>query len=459
MGRDPSRWARKVRRRLFPSRHFTGEHSTRSLSPRSEGGLYPILSSFRHLSLSQKALAAEQASGTVKEDISYAPEHNSLLSRSRSSISRLRSLSRASLKRPRGAFVRARPKDAQSTSGSTSRERTPSFAHSRPSTANSSSSASSTPHTPPTHISSLSCFEPDTSEKSRSPSEGDHPPTVNEPTVEAYSSALVPVAAAHRSPKAKSFTSSLRRLRTLSKSSLFSVRKHATQVCQAVPAESSGASPHLSTPTAAEDVATVPLPLTPVAGAVSSPASQDPPLPRLEITEASPRLHIASLELPRFEFVDPRSLTASAPASAVDRISRFWSTPPSPSWLSRNVADLEPALPTNSPPPLPIPPPPSPPLYIVPRSLRPDSYYLREPEIEFEFTTAPSTPRSTASSATLYNPSNRNSLLVPGSPSSANRFIQSGSLWSGHQEHLAERLLHFFGNFGLPLDPPHPSRP
>ncbi|KAI9060544.1 hypothetical protein FKP32DRAFT_1655854, partial [Trametes sanguinea] len=443
-------------------------------------GLY-ILSSLRHLSLSQKVciaraearrftrslhlpsssstpilfkpapyqvrdlgltLASVQTFGTVKEDISYAPEHieeddfeeisydelrlslcsadpahfvslfeyqrssnSSLLSRSRSSISRLRSLSRASLKRPRGGSVRTRAKDAQSTFGSTSRERTPSLGHSRPSTSGGSSSSSSTPHTPPTHTASLSCFEADNLDKSCSRPQGEHSQTSDESTVEAHSSALVPVPASPRSPKTKSFASSLRRLRTLSKSSLFSARKHATQVCQAVPAESSGASPHLSTLTAAEapvqlpelvfeqvdftclateDDSTLPIQLTSIAADDPSPAPQDPPLPRLEIIEASPRLHIASLELPRFEFVDPRSLTASAPASAVDRISRFWSTPPSPSWLSRNVVDIEPAPSANSPPPLPIPPPPSPPLYIVPRSLRPDSYYLREPEVCFK---------------------------------------------------------------------------
>lgn len=228
-------------------------------------------------------------------------------------------------------------------------------------------------------------------------------------------------------------------------------------MCDALPAESSGASLHLpSPPTAAEALQLPELvfdeldfsfdveentstpPATPFTATQPDSVAEaetpvTPVLPRIEVHESSPRLRTASLQLPRCLFVDPQSLTASAPASAVDRVSRFWSPAPSPAWLSRNVEGVEPAA-SSSPLPLPIPPPPSPPLYIVPRSLRPDSYYLREPEvrndlvpdaayrssissqIEFEFTTAPQTPRSTCSSVTLYNPSQRTSFLAPSSP-------------------------------------------
>lgn len=38
------------------------------------------------------------------------------------------------------------------------------------------------------------------------------------------------------------------------------------------------------------------------------------------------------------------------------------------------------------------------------------------PQIEFEFTTAPQTPRSLSSSPTLYNPSQRHSFFAPTTP-------------------------------------------
>lgn len=170
-------------------------------------------------------------------------------------------------------------------------------------------------------------------------------------------------------------------------------------MCQILPAESSGtpADPTLS-PRSTEshqlpelvfedlDLSIVlheDQPLAPTPHVETTPVPSDPPPPLIEVYDASPRISSASLHLqvPHFDFVDPRSLTASAPASAVEGFSLFGSTAPSPSWLSRNVQNLEVSNPTNSPAPLPIPPPPTPPLYIIPRSLRPDTYYLRGPEV------------------------------------------------------------------------------
>ncbi|KAH9846862.1 hypothetical protein C2E23DRAFT_788603, partial [Lenzites betulinus] len=369
----------------------------------------------------------------------YQPvgRNHSLLSRSRSSISRLGKLSRNSLRRPQG--TRPRAKSVRTLLEDPARARTPSFDLPQSSSSSSSSSttsrASRSPDTPPTLAAQLplgSDAAPQ-ADSSREQETSQTAYTAEEVTVETDSLAVTR-AAAPPSPKAKSFTSSLKRLRTLSRPSLFGARRHAPQVCQVLPAESSRPSrPRSSTSTAAEPVQLPELvfdqvdfslivqddPPTPLASSASASTNLDeppalaPPLPRIEITTSGPRLRSASLQLPRIQFVDPGSLTASAPASAVDRISPFWSAPPSPAWLSRNVDNVEPAA-SSSPLPLPILPPPSPPLFIVPRSLRPDSYYLRQPENEF--TTAPQTPRSTSSSVTLCSPSRRGSFLAPPSP-------------------------------------------
>ncbi|KAI0778426.1 hypothetical protein BD413DRAFT_108111 [Trametes elegans] len=362
----------------------------------------------------------------------YQQSYNqSLLSRSRSSISRLRKLSRPSLKRPRGVLGRTRAKDARSSSERTE-DKTParSFTLSRPSSSDASSRASSSPHTPPPSQPSLFPLGADATRKVQSFKEQSTSEVriVEESATGPDSLALLPSPTPH-SPKAKSFTSSLKRLRTLSKSSLFSARRHASQVCQVELEERSGEPLELSGIPTAEELHQLPelvfehidflsiLEDSPATSLVPSShsADQNPTLPRIEVVQASPHLQLTDLHLPLYELVDPLSLTASAPASAVDRISRFWSAPPSPSWLSRNVDGVEPTT-RSSPLPLPIPPPPSPPLYIVPRSLRPDTYYLREPEIEFEFTTAPQTPQSTTSSLTLYNSSQRASFLGPTDP-------------------------------------------
>ncbi|KAH9898156.1 hypothetical protein C8Q73DRAFT_388339 [Cubamyces lactineus] len=157
--------------------------------------------------------------------------HQSLLSRSRSSISRLRSLSRASLRRPRRASVPARAKDAQRSSESTSQDRTHSLSLSRPSSSDSSSRASSSPHTPPSHTAPL-ILEPTTLEDIEHPTK-QCPARSSldaDAALDSYGNTGVAVSKSTPSLKVKSFTSSLRRLRTFSKSSLFSARKHAPEL-------------------------------------------------------------------------------------------------------------------------------------------------------------------------------------------------------------------------------------
>ncbi|TBU63700.1 hypothetical protein BD310DRAFT_520462 [Dichomitus squalens] len=376
--------------------------------------------------------------------------HPSLLSRSRTSLSRLRKLSQASLKKSREVI--SRPRRREST-GSDHRH-TLAVAIRRPSTDSSASSrTSSSLRTPPQSQSTLFLTN-DPLRKGERPIEEDHPVVRAVEQIVTEPEDIV-LAATPRTPKARSITSSLKRLRTLSKAPLLvGARRHAPQVCQILSAESSGAparspsaieSPqipelvfeHIDLSIVLEEDQPFPsLPVSRIDSVSSSPP--DTELPRIEIVKASPRLgpRISSasrqLRLPQFDFVDPLSLAASVPPSAVEGTPLFGSTAPSPSWLSRNVQNLEinSSFPvdvtSNSPAPLPIRPPPSPPLYIVPRSLRPDTYYLRGPEIEFEFATAPQTPQSTSSSLTLYSPSQRASFLAPTSvvgsrPTSHNR--------------------------------------
>ncbi|KAI0720030.1 hypothetical protein C8T65DRAFT_736201 [Cerioporus squamosus] len=366
----------------------------------------------------------------------------SLLSRSRTSFTRLRKLSQASLKKSREVIGRSKLRESTSPDSNTDREPHLAIVH-HSASSDSSSDASNSPRTPPHYPSALLL---ETGPFGNPGLTGAGSPEVyTEPAEHIVTEPddLALVVSATRPSRAKSISSSLKRLRTLSKASLFSgARRHAPQVCQILPTESSGAHT-LHSPQSIQshklpelvfeqiDLSSVldedqRLAIVPISQPDHLP--QDPSPPRIEISKASPRISSTSLQLrlPRFEFVDPNSLAASIPPSAVEGASLFGSAAPSPSWLSRNVQTLEAAPATDSPAPLPIPPPPSPPLYIVPRSLRPDTYYLRGPEIEFEFTTAPQTPESTSSSLTLFDPSQRESLLAPTSvvgsrPTSLNR--------------------------------------
>lgn len=317
----------------------------------------------------------------------------SLLSRSRTSLTRLRKLSQASLKKSREVIGRSKLRESTGPDSDTDRETRLNIIHRRASS-ESSSDASNSPRTPHHPSALLLETEPFTKPELT----GEIPPQVCAVAhIVTEPDDLALVSSTTRPSRAKSISSSLKRLRTLSKASLFSgARRHAPQVCQILPAESSGTriphSPQSPESHQLPELIFEQIDLSPVLGedqrlaVVQRPLPDEPPQdpsPRIEISKASLNISSASrqLQLPRFDFVDPTSLTASVPPSAVEGFSLFSSAAPSPSWLSRNVQTLEVAPATNSPAPLPIPPPPSPPLYIVPRSLRPDTYYLRGPEV------------------------------------------------------------------------------
>ena len=330
--------------------------------------------------------------------------HPSLLSRSRTSLSRLRKLSQASLKKSREVIGRTRRRESTGSDDG----HPLAVAIRRPSTDSSASSrTSSSPQTPPQSLSTL--LFASHHGKVESQTEDDHTSIHAIEQIVTEPDDIV-LASTPRASRSRSITSSLKRLRTLSKGSvLTSARRHAPQVRQILPAESSGAqarspgsieSPQIPelvfehidlSVVFEEDQPSPSLQASPIDSVSSSPSDQQ--LPRIEIVKASPRIgpRISSasrqLRLPQLQFVDPLSLTLSPPVSAVEGSPLFGNTVPSPSWLSRNVQNLDIGFPipvdvtSYSPAPLPIPPPPSPPLYIVPRSLRPDTYYLRGPEV------------------------------------------------------------------------------
>ena len=301
------------------------------------------------------------------------------------------------MRKSREAIGRSKLRESSGpdTDTDTDRETRLTITHRRASS-ESSSDASNSPRTPPHHSSALLL---ETRPFHKAEPTGEEPPEVCAVAhIVTEPDDLPLVHSTTRPSRAKSISSSLKRLRTLSKTSLFSgARRHAPQVCQILPTESSGApdphSPQSPDSHQLPELIFEQIDLSPVfdedqrLAVVRCPqpelAPQDSSPPRIEVSRASPRISSTSLQLhlPRFDFVDPSSLTASVPPSAVEGFSLFGSAAPSPAWLSRNVQNLEAAPITNSPAPLPIRPPPSPPLYIVPRSLRPDTYYLRGPEV------------------------------------------------------------------------------
>ncbi|RPD82316.1 hypothetical protein L226DRAFT_22641 [Lentinus tigrinus ALCF2SS1-7] len=315
----------------------------------------------------------------------------SLLSRSRTSLTRLRKLSQASLKKSREVIGRSKLRES---TGPDSDTETRLAITRRRASSESSSEASNFPQTPPHHSTALLLETPPIGKPEPAGEESQEACAVGHIVIEPDDLPLVH--STTRPSRAKSISSSLKRLRSLSKASLFpGARRHALQVCQILSTESSGThhSPHFPEAHQLPELVFEQIDLSPVVDEdqrlalvpTLQPDSfpQDATPPRIEISKASPRISSASrqLQLHRIEFVDPGSLTASVPPSAVEGFSLFGSAAPSPSWLSRNVQTFEVAPSTNSPAPLPIPPPPSPPLYIVPRSLRPDTYYLRGHEV------------------------------------------------------------------------------
>ncbi|KAI0963938.1 hypothetical protein AcW1_000881 [Taiwanofungus camphoratus] len=125
--------------------------------------------------------------------------------------------------------------------------------------------------------------------------------------------------------------------------------------------------------------------------------------PEPNATDCRPRL-----QLPSYERVDPRDLTASPTESTTTGFSPTGTPLPShsPSWLSRNVKDFDIAE-SYSPSPLPICPPSPAPLPILPRFLLPITSSSDDSDSQLcsEHVDTPQTPRSTSSSVTLFTTS------------------------------------------------------
>ncbi|TFY63120.1 hypothetical protein EVJ58_g3441 [Rhodofomes roseus] len=146
---------------------------------------------------------------------------------------------------------------------------------------------------------------------------------------------------------------------------------------------------------------------------------KEPQSPLQTVQQLDPALskYISHLQVYRYERVDPRDLTASSRTSTIIGYSPAASPlpPPSPSWLSRNVKDLEfysdretSLQAPRSPDPIPIPPPSPRPLPILPRSFLPirSRTSLAESQSCADHPDVPESPRSTSSSVTLFVASN-----------------------------------------------------
>ncbi|OBZ79447.1 hypothetical protein A0H81_00796 [Grifola frondosa] len=271
----------------------------------------------------------------------------------------------------------------------------------------------------------------------------------------------------------KSFKASLKRFKSFSKANFFSSKAAPETSEKSTPADRT--SPSITLPDSSSEVHSDFLPEL-VFGQIDfsnvfhederasaasppSPADLGPSLelvriPRIELSEATERLQAA-----HYERVDPRTLTQSPAASTITALSPTATPlpPHSPSWYSRNVKDLE-AAKSNSPPPLYIRPPSSPPLHILPRSLLPvqsNTEYVSS-EFRCEIIEPPDTPCSTTSSVTLFNNSARESFLRPSAyssrsrPSSVNRLsvIQYRQSIAGNRESVHSIVA--YGSFNCP---------
>lgn len=170
---------------------------------------------------------------------------------------------------------------------------------------------------------------------------------------------------------------------------------------------------------------------------------KNPPPPLLAVQQLEPELskYISHLQVYRYERVNPRDLTSSARTSTIIGYSPVASPlpPPSPSWLSRNVKDLEfyaekdasPQAPL-SPEPIPIPPPSLRPLYILPRSVLPvrSRTSLVSPQVRVSVPISP-LPRTPTHPASIQSCADNNCPDVPGSPrstaSSVTLFVPSSA--------------------------------
>ncbi|EED79365.1 predicted protein [Postia placenta Mad-698-R] len=329
---------------------------------------------------------------------SYAIAANpSIPPRSRSSASRLRKLSRLSLKKPcpeTECIPSAPPPHNRSTTDEVALVLASPKSPISPSRRHRAST-----DTAPVDDSSSAFYDSDPFRKVESPTECEHsglpaslqtvterlnpdeasspPPCVVSPPPAAQSTTIPDSDSAHISLRKS--RKSLKRLTTFTKTHLLpSSRKCAPEVRQIIPGEltrdntpepvQNNAPLEQATEAAPEFLPQLSFEQVDFSSLFSDRRYQ-PLVESIQVSEPDSSEYFPRLQLFHFERVDPRDLTASPPLSTLVGFSPSATPVHSPSWLSRNVKELEPY--TDEEPPLPIPPPPSPPLHILPRSLLP----------------------------------------------------------------------------------------
>lgn len=390
----------------------------------------------------------------------YQSQPSTILSRSRDS---LKKLSRLSLKLPRRASEP--PKTASpSQTQCPLQARRPSFVPaSPPPSVSPTSRARSSTDTAPIEDTSSAFYDEDPFRKSESPGESEFPEQRSplqavfeqpEPDCDSYHN-LAPCPSSLTLVSDRNSTRSsrtLRRLKSLSKLNIFASRKPANGDQQ-----SSLPDPLPTYPVAAE-VVTDYLPKLafehfecapvieedeeelPVPPAVP-PKNRPPSLQAVQQLEPELSKYISHLQVYRYERVDPRELTSSARTSTIIGYSPVASPlpPPSPSWLSRNVKDLEfytekdaSSRAPLSPEPIPIPPPSPRPLHILPRQFLPvrSRTSLVSPQVRVSGPISP-LPQTSTYRASIQSCADNNCPDVPGSPrstaSSATLFVSSST--------------------------------
>ncbi|KAH9950858.1 hypothetical protein B0H21DRAFT_720150 [Amylocystis lapponica] len=360
--------------------------------------------------------------GSPHTSDSQASSNSSLLSRSRSTLSRLRKVSRRSLTKTRGALERNSTKQSISVPEETALILA--FPN-RPSTETPRPDVSRTATTPVDDSSSV-FYDRDPFRRVESPIE-EHSGESALPLQIVTESDQADVSTSTRPFNQGVFSrTSLKRIKTFTRTTFFSSRRSAPEVCRILQSESTNHKPHLlgasnSPNTSSQvDIGFLPelsfdqLDLStlfpkdkPWRFSRISRRDRDSFCEFLQLSKPDVSDCIPHLQLVRYERVDPHDLTASPSTSTIAGFSPA-ATPlslHSPSWLSRNIRDFLTAEPDS--PCLPIPPPASPPLPILPRSLLPASSSSENTQWHYESAESPDTPRSTSSSVTLCTTSRR----------------------------------------------------
>ncbi|KAH9947726.1 hypothetical protein B0H21DRAFT_691522 [Amylocystis lapponica] len=319
---------------------------------------------------------------------SQASSNSSLLSRSRSTLSRLRKVSRRSLTKTRGALEHKSTKQSISVPEETALILA--FPN-RPSTETPRPDVSRTATTPVDDSSSV-FYDRDPFRRVESPIE-EHSGESALPLQIVTESDQADVSTSTRPFNQGVFSrKSLKRIKTFTRTTFFPSRRSAPEVCRILQSEPTNHKPHLlgasnSPNTSSQvDIGFLPelsfdqLDLStlfpkdkPWRFSRISRRDRDSFCEFLQLSKPDVSDCIPHLQLVRYERVDPHDLTASPSTSTIAGFSPA-ATPlslHSPSWLSRNIRDFLTAEPDS--PCLPIPPPASPPLPILPRSLLPAS--------------------------------------------------------------------------------------